>query len=1125
MSGIDNIGSDASDAEIESEIQFTHMVIDTLLRSSDGYERSKKELEEKVARLEGVLRDRRGHPSGVGDSTRAPASGANEQRVGPTTGVMSPVPVRKHRLSSLGIYGGGPDDDRANKSRRTTPSRPSSSSSLESLIDLTDLPSQSTPNYNKRLESYPPTPSSARTKARHDTEQRTHRWHRQSTRNTKLGLNVLHSSADVSLSSPGKDAFRAQTRSAMETPSFYGNSPRLRVPSQSTSFAGSIASLPSHQKSAGNGGTQAWNATEQPQHPTPLVGSSWTGASPSSATPGRAWSPSQSPFWPDSFSHLTHAQTSRGRTVNQEDDLGSDNETYYDAVSDQFNTHGSLLGTVQDPEETRKQINNLLSNIRPDEEIPSKERVTTPIGMAVELMEHQKLGLTWLQQMEASSNKGGVLADDMGLGKTIQMLSLILSKPSEDPIRKTTLILAPVALLKQWELEILTKIQPGKHALKVCIHHGNSKKFSFKELRMYDVVLTTYGTVASELKRKEHWSNISANNPKALPGKKYALTLIGNDCKWYRVILDEAQCIKNPNSKSAKAAFQLQALSRFCLTGTPMMNSVNEFQSLLQFLRIRPFNSPQRFDMEIYGPIKKGSMEGFKKLQAVVRACLLRRHKDSTIDGKRILNLPPRTIEIKHAVFNKDEKKIYEALRERSVVTFNRYLKKGHIRTNYMHVLLQLLRLRQACCHPRLLSDFVAPKPAGSTTDELVQLAKELSSEVVERIKTVNGAFECPVCFDAISNPTIFVPCGHNSCAECLSKIIDPAAAIARGNEEADTKCPQCRSPINPKRVTDYNSFKKAHPHESGFDDDFLAMLGFRISADTTSDASSDEEDDSEESDNISDNGSPLGGFIVPDDVEDSEMDSDTVLGKKSKQKKRSKLNAVDKKGRPAKQKGKGAMNSLNKMSLADLKKESSRNQAAKKGYLKRLRRQWYSSAKIDKVLEILRDIQRHDPSEKVIVFSQFTTFLDLVEVGISEFATEQGIAYQRYDGGMTATARTEAVFDFMENARCKLMLVSLKAGNAGLNLTRASQVIILDPFWNPYVEEQAIDRAHRIGQTRPVLVHRILVKDTVEDRILEIQEQKREMVSTALDEGADKSVARLDVNELAYLFGASSRL
>jgi len=104
-------------------------------------------------------------------------------------------------------------------------------------------------------------------------------------------------------------------------------------------------------------------------------------------------------------------------------------------------------------------------------------------------------------------------------------------------------------------------------------------------------------------------------------------------------------------------------------------------------------------------------------------------------------------------------------------------------------------------------------------------------------------------------------------------------------------------------------------------------------------------------------------------------------------------------------------------------------------------------------------------------------------------------------------------------------MLISLKAGNAGLNLVAASQVIILDPFWNPYIEMQAVDRAHRIGQQNKVEVHRILIEGTVEDRIIELQNQKRNLVESALDENASKSMGRLDIRQLAFLFNGNNNV
>jgi SNF2 family DNA or RNA helicase len=238
---------------------------------------------------------------------------------------------------------------------------------------------------------------------------------------------------------------------------------------------------------------------------------------------------------------------------------------------------------------------------------------------------------------------------------------------------------------------------------------------------------------------------------------------------------------------------------------------------------------------------------------------------------------------------------------------------------------------------------------------------------------------------------------------------------------------------------------------------------------------------------------------------------------RKSKQESKDKKPKKSKKSKKSKGKGKGKANELR---LADLKKLSTRNAGAKKKYLRELRKGFVSSAKVDKMMDLLTEVvETADDGEKVLIFSQWTSLLDFAEVPIEG----KGWGYRRYDGSMNAKMRGDAVDDFKDPRKdVRIMLVSLKAGNAGLNLNVASRVIILDPFWNPYVEEQAIDRAHRIGQSRPVKVHRVLVPSTVEDRIIELQEKKRALIEEALDEKEHQSISRLGVQELAYLFGVT---
>jgi SNF2 family DNA or RNA helicase len=171
------------------------------------------------------------------------------------------------------------------------------------------------------------------------------------------------------------------------------------------------------------------------------------------------------------------------------------------------------------------------------------------------------------------------------------------------------------------------------------------------------------------------------------------------------------------------------------------------------------------------------------------------------------------------------------------------------------------------------------------------------------------------------------------------------------------------------------------------------------------------------------------------------------------------------------------------------------------------------SSAKLDLFMEIVEELREGE--HRALVFSQFVQHLTLLRESLDKL----GIRYQYLDGATPAAKRQEAV-DAFQAGEGDLFLISLKAGGTGLNLTAADYVIHMDPWWNPAVEDQATDRAHRLGQQRAVTVYRLVAKDTIEQQILALHEDKRELISGVLD-GADRA-GKMSTDELISLIRLS---
>jgi SNF2 family DNA or RNA helicase len=170
-------------------------------------------------------------------------------------------------------------------------------------------------------------------------------------------------------------------------------------------------------------------------------------------------------------------------------------------------------------------------------------------------------------------------------------------------------------------------------------------------------------------------------------------------------------------------------------------------------------------------------------------------------------------------------------------------------------------------------------------------------------------------------------------------------------------------------------------------------------------------------------------------------------------------------------------------------------------------------SSKLTTFLDIISELAENN--HRALVFSQFVTHLSIVRKALDE----RKIKYQYLDGSTSQNERQRSVAAF-QNGEGELFLISLKAGGLGLNLTAADYVIHLDPWWNPAVEDQASDRAHRIGQQRPVTIYRLVAENTIEEKIIQLHSRKRDLAEQLL-EGSDMA-AKLSVRDIIDLIKGS---
>ncbi|KAF8970999.1 hypothetical protein BGZ46_010359 [Entomortierella lignicola] len=764
--------------------------------------------------------------------------------------------------------------------------------------------------------------------------------------------------------------------------------------------------------------------------------------------------------------------------------------TYSNGLSSRqhgYSGYGGGTG-VRSAEEIRNQIDGVFKGLRSSTDLPL---VDAAACMTTTLYKHQKQALYFLLEREKpedytdneknkltslwrvrypphghpvylnvvtnqeSSSKpttmrGGILADDMGLGKTITVISLIAAtldrrlymnpalltsgigtpvsgvpmlslnygqqqQPQLHPgtfrIRShATLIICPLSTVQNWEEQFENHVL--KDSLQVYVYHGGQRVTDPSFLARHDVVITTYNLLGTEYSKES-----KARDPQSGLSKHPSVL---QHVDWFRVVLDEAHIIKEVNTVQSKAASALTAERRWCLTGTPVQNKLDDLYALVKFLRMHPFDEKVQWTHYISKPIKAANPIGITRLQTLMKVITLRRTKSQMVDGQPLLALPTRTDHKRVLELSLNERQLYQRMESRAKQTVDQIVQENKIMKSYAHILQAILKLRQICAH------FALVKNMGDDLVNPTEFNISKASEILTLLQD-SGNDQCNHCFNSSTSTPIVSRCEHIFCPDCVKKL-NPVTfmLIQKSNAnigvtqglKTDFACPQCACILRPVDLIQIQDDPE----------DRTAVVGLK-------------------SDHIHARKDENGAFIHSTKV---------------------------------------------KALMEDL----------------------VHATEVSK--------RTGDALIKSVVFSQWTSMLDLIEDGLRE----NNIKFTRLDGTMQRSDRTVALSDFKEKPEIGVILISLKAGGVGLNLTSAQRVYLMDPHWNPAVESQAIDRIHRLGQTKPVDVIRFIIKESIEENILDLQKRKAELSDMTFSEKLSKQeVLKRRLEDLRCLFRGSSEL
>ncbi|KAK4096541.1 helicase-like protein [Parathielavia hyrcaniae] len=679
------------------------------------------------------------------------------------------------------------------------------------------------------------------------------------------------------------------------------------------------------------------------------------------------------------------------------------------------------------------------------------------------MRDYQLEGLTWMYEI-CIQGMSGILADEMGLGKTVQTISLIALLREQENYLGPHLIVAPLSTLSNW----LDEFHHWVPSIPVVMYHGTPKQrtdiFKTKIMRhlhggrptdKFPVVCTSYEMVLKD---------------------RAALSKIN----WEFIIIDEGHRMKNFDSKLFRELKSFTSATRLLITGTPLQNNLKELWSLLNFLLPKVFRDWEAFeswfdfsDLEDEEGTEdfiadKAKQELVKKMHVVLQPLLLRRVKADVAKY-----LPKKREYVLYAPMTKEQTDLYNAINDKNVDT------RAYLENKVVERLTGAANSKESS----------SSRSTRSSTSSNAKMETGKDSEAPTSTRGSAAATKSKDPAPATKNAFTLMmgkprPRGRPpKAATAANQTSAEFRPLESTKKETKRKSPSSTESPAPKSA---KSSRQSTP--AGARRPRKGRQSYR-EADSDDDLLDDDEFEAK-----------LAGEMGEEGGEEMEGAVDEEEFARAQTLELAKREIANKKlGNPIMQLRlvcNSPHNFYNPWASDDaLAIDDSIVTGSGKMLL------------LDRLLPAL-----FERGHKVLIFSQFKTQLDLLQ----DYCTElRGWPVCRIDGGVAQDDRRAQIHEFNTNPERRLFLLSTRAGGQGINLASADTVILFDSDWNPQQDLQAQDRAHRIGQTRPVIVYRLATKGTVEDELLMSADAKRRLEKLVIKKGGFRTMGqKIDMRE-----------